>query len=90
MAMNIKNVIVERLAREVAQIAGESKTQAVKRALEERRQRLAVSGGMEGRGDRLRRFLERSVWPAVPRKERGRRLTRAEEEALLGYGRSGV
>ena len=29
------------------------------------------------------------VWPAVPASERGRRLTRAEEDEILGYG-SGV
>jgi len=91
MAMNIKNVVVERLAREVAQIAGESKTQAVRRALEERKQRLTVSTTPpELAGARLRRFLGREVWPVVPRKERGRRLTRTEEESLLGYGRAGV
>jgi len=35
-------------------------------------------------------FLERSVWPTLPKRERGRRLTRAEEDEILGYGRGGV
>jgi antitoxin VapB len=90
MAMNIKNPTVERLAAEVATLAGETKTQAVKRALEERKQRLVVSAAPERRGLRLRRFLAQEVWPTIPRRERGRRLTKAEEESILGYGRAGA
>src|SRR4029453_11787484 len=40
MALNLKNAEVERLAAEVARLTGESKTEAIRRALEERRQRL--------------------------------------------------
>src|SRR5215208_644444 len=40
-ALNIKNAEVERLAEEVARLTGESKTEAVRRALSERKQRLA-------------------------------------------------
>lgn len=36
------------------------------------------------RGVRLRRFLEQECWPAVPEAERGRVLTREEEDAILG------
>jgi prevent-host-death family protein len=36
------------------------------------------------RAGRLRRFLEQEVWPTVPAEERGRALTRAEEDAILG------
>ena len=88
--LNIKNLRVERLVTEVARLAGESKTEAVRRALEERRQRLALRGGQQDRGERLREFLERQVWPRVPRKHLGRRLTRRQEDALLGYGPRGV
>ena len=42
------------------------------------------------RAARLRRFLEQEVWPTVPEHEAGRRLTRAEEDAILGYGPHGV
>ena len=41
MAVNIKNERVERLINEVAALTGESKTEAVRKALEERRDRLA-------------------------------------------------
>ena len=40
-ALTIKNAEVERLATEVAQLTGESRTQAVKVALDERRRRLS-------------------------------------------------
>jgi hypothetical protein len=40
MALNLKNAQVERLAAEVAKLTGESKTEAIRRALEERRRRL--------------------------------------------------
>jgi prevent-host-death family protein len=42
------------------------------------------------RGERLQRFLEEEVWPHIPPEELGRRLTRAEEDAILGYGPDGV
>lgn len=40
MALNIKSDQVERLAAEVAQLTGETKTEAIRRALEERKQRV--------------------------------------------------
>ena len=89
MALNIKNDEVERLANEVARLTGESKTEAIRRALEERRGRLK-SASSDSRRVRVLRFLERKVWPGLPKKERGRRLTRAEEDDLLGYGPGGV
>jgi antitoxin VapB len=36
------------------------------------------------------RFLQKNVWPTLPKGERGRRLTRAEEDEILGYGPGGV
>jgi prevent-host-death family protein len=42
------------------------------------------------RAARLTRFLEQEVWPLVPDAERGRTLTREEEDAILGYGPRGV
>jgi len=34
--------------------------------------------------------MEREVWPTVPTSIIGRPLTRADEDALLGYGPDGV
>jgi antitoxin VapB len=89
MALNIKNEEVERLAREVAQVTGETKTEAIRRALAGRIERLGANEG-ERPAARLRRFLEEELWPVVPKAERGRRLTTAEEDELLGYGSEGV
>ena len=90
MALSIKNAEVERLVAEVAQLTGESKTEAVRRALEDRRSRLAFQVTDRDRAGRIDRFLEQELWPRVPRAELGRRLTREEEEAILGYGAEGV
>ncbi len=90
MAINIKNREVERLVSEVAELTGESKTEAVRKALAERKERLKLQVASENRGARLRRFLEEELWPSVPADELGRTLTRAEEEAILGYGDEGV
>jgi antitoxin VapB len=89
MALNIKNPEVERLAAEVARVTGESKTEAIRRALEERRQRLK-GVKIQARRARVLRFLETRIRPTLPKKERGRRLSRAEEDAILGYGPAGV
>jgi antitoxin VapB len=90
MAINIKNAEVEKLVAEISSITGESKTEAVRRSLEERRERLAFQVNGESRASRLKRFLEQEVWPIVPKEELGRSLTKEEEEAILGYGREGV
>ena len=90
MALNIKNSAVERLAAEVARLSGESKTEAIRRALEERKARLAYRVVDGDRVSRLRRFLETEVWPVIPAKELGRRISREEEEQILGYGQEGV
>ena len=89
MALNLKNTAVERLAAEVARLTGESKTEAIRRALDERRRRLKGPSADERRA-RVLRFLEKKVWPTLHADERGRRLTRAEEDDILGYGPDGV
>jgi len=90
MALNIKNAEVERLAEEISRLTGENKTEAVRRALEERRGRLAFRIADNNRAARLRSFLELEVWAVVPKEQLGRRLSKAEEEAILGYGELGV
>ena len=90
MALNIKDREAEKLAAEVAAMTGESKTRAVRVALQERKQRLALRIVPRDRARTLRRFLEQEVWPQVPRKALGRRISRREREAILGYGPEGV
>jgi len=89
MAMNIKNAEVERLATELARLTGESKTEAIRRALEERRRRLTSVSNSDRRA-RVLKFLEKKVWPTLPKAQVGRRLSRAEEDEILGYGPGGV
>ncbi len=89
MALNLKNDEVERLAAMVARMTGESKTEAIRRALLERHERLR-GRSVEQRRDRTLKFLEKKVWPTLPEGERGRRLTRAEEDEILGFGPDGV
>lgn len=90
MALNIKNKTVEHLVEEVTEMTGETKVEAVRKALEERKDRLAFRVARQDRREALWRFLEREVWPAIPPEELGRRLSREEEDALLGYGPAGV
>ncbi len=85
MGLNIKNVEVERLAAEVATLTGESKTEAIRVALLERRRRLAGRGIAKTREQRLRRFLETEVWPAIPADQLGRPPTTEEVESILGF-----
>ena len=89
MALNIKSVEVERLAGEVARLARETKTEAIRRALLERKARLQLTAGRVGRKAQLLEFLERSVWPKVPPGQLGRKLSRQEEDTILGYGPEG-
>ena len=83
MALNIKSP-------EVARLAGENKTEAVRRALDERKAHLKLPVVKRDRVTELRRYLEKEVWPVVPRRVLGRRLTRREEDAILGFGPKGV
>lgn len=90
MALNIKDPEVDRLAAEVAAIAGETKTQAVRVALRERRERLAFRVTEADRRQRLLRVLAEEIWPQVPADDLGRPMTKAERESILGYGDAGV
>jgi antitoxin VapB len=90
MALNLKNPDVERMVDELAGLTGESKTETVRRALFERRDRLTCRITRNSRREKLLRLLEREIWPLVPAFELGKRLTREEEDAILGYGSHGV
>jgi antitoxin VapB len=90
MALNIKDPATEQLAAEVAGLTGETKTRAVRTALEERRARLLEERSLAERAARRQRFLEEEVWPQIPPSVRGKRITKDEREAILGYGPGGV
>jgi antitoxin VapB len=90
MALNIKNPQVEQLAAEVARLAHETKTEAIRRALEERKLKLQVRIGRPDKGKQLLEYFERNIWPHIPEDVRGKPLTKEEREAILGYGPRGV
>lgn len=90
MPLNIKNPEVERLAREVAHMANETKTEAIRRALEDRKNRLALRAST--RADRLKdltEFLEREIWPKIPADVLGKTMSKHEKEEILGIGPGG-
>ena len=90
MALNIKNPEVVQLTADVARLAGETKTEAIRQALIERKVGLQAGGGRSNRKESLLQFLERDVWPNIPPGELGRVLTREEEDDILGFGPDGV
>ena len=89
MALNIKNSEVERLAAELAGMAKESKTEAIRRALLECKQRLEVRRGDTSRGARLKRLLRQRIWPQLPKDVQGKAISKQEREQILGYGPEG-
>jgi antitoxin VapB len=90
MALNIKNPEVEKLATEVAKLTGETKTQAIRLALEERKERLQRQETIAEKRKRIMDYLQNEVWPSIPPELRGKTITKAEREEILGYGPDGV
>jgi antitoxin VapB len=86
MALNIKSPEVEKLVETLAAMTRESKTEAVRRALLERRERLSLQQARREPGSDFLRYLEEEVWPKAPPDQLGRRLSRDEEDEILGYG----
>jgi len=89
MALNIKNPEVESLAAEVAKLARESKTEAIRVALQERALRLKSYRGKLSRDQRIDAALGR-FREQFPKGAFGPRLSKKEEERILGFGPAGV
>lgn len=89
MPLNLKNSQVERLVEEVAAITGESKTEAVRKALEERKERLALRLVHRDRKGEVLRFLQTEIWSKIPSDLLGQGISKAEQEEILGYGSEG-
>jgi antitoxin VapB len=90
MALNIKDDETERLASEIAQWTGESKTGVIRTALRERRERLVLQRAVVDRQRLLRDVLEREIWPRVPAGMMGHGPSPEEQDAILGYGPAGT
>lgn len=82
MALNIRNTEAERLAAEVARRTGETKTEAVTRALRERLDRLKRGAGKRRLADDLNDIAEQAARLPV-------RDSREPDE-ILGYDDSGL
>jgi len=90
MPTRINNPEVDSLIDKICRQTGESRTEAIRTALLERRHRLNEQATSPVRTARLLSLLQREIWPTIPKAERGRRLSRREEDRLLGYGPSGT
>ncbi len=90
MPLNIKNDEVERLVDELSAHTGESKTEAVRLAVLERLERARSHAFRRQRAADALTWLESEVWPLLAPEHRGRPLTRAEEDEILGYGPVGT
>jgi antitoxin VapB len=88
MPLNIKNAEVESLAEEIARLTNTSKTEAIRQALLERRERVSAMSPDANRAELLHRFMEFRIWPRIPASA-SRRWTKEEEETALGYGEHG-
>ena len=84
MALNIKNKEVEELAAELARLTGESKTEAIRKALLERRNRLATKVAPNARN-----ILEREIWTQIPEEFRGKGIAFEDHRDLMGWGLEG-
>lgn len=89
MALSIKNKNVEELLNQITQITGESKTEAIRKALEERREKLMIQQTTRPDAARLLNFLADEIWSQIPENLLGTTLTKEEEEAILGFGEVG-
>jgi antitoxin VapB len=87
MALNIKDPATLELVARVAARTGESKTQAVRTALAEKQARLDADA--EARFQDALRFMREEIWPLVPDSVRGKPITKAEREGILGIGPDG-
>ncbi|MEP7013639.1 MAG: type II toxin-antitoxin system VapB family antitoxin [Acidobacteriota bacterium] len=90
MSLTLKSVEVERLADEVAEMTGETRTEAVRMALQERKERLALRVVPGDTKEDLLRFLREEIWPKIPPDLLGRGISQEEQDEILGYGPGGV
>jgi antitoxin VapB len=92
MALNIKDKETEALVAELAALTGETKTGAMRTAARERLERLQLQHGKpDPRKDAesMRRFFD-ELRAEIPEELRGKSISKAEREELLGYGPDGV
>lgn len=89
MALNLKNSEVELLAAEVANLAGESKTEAIRQSLKERKAKLLSISPPQTRSERAESILV-AFRASLTKPLSKVPLTREEEDEILGFGPGGV
>ena len=79
--INLKSDRVAALLEQITQRTGETKVEAVTKALEERLGELKA----KDRAARTLIWLRTSVWPKLPETQRGQGPSKEEQEELLGF-----
>lgn len=87
MSLIIEDPEVERVVAEVAAATGETPEEAILRAMREQQERMGAS--VEERWRKIRESLERNVWSKLPPEVRGKAMSQAEQDEILGYGPDG-
>ena len=90
MALNIKNQEVDKLVSDLAELTGESKTEVIRRALLEMKVNMSFRVAHLNKSAKIKDFLENAVWQKIPKKLLGKKISRKEEDDILGYGKGGV
>lgn len=89
MALNIKDTETEKLAAEIAEMTGDTKTGAVREALREKKRRLERRSdeAKEKPKQSLREYMETEIWPQIPDELLDREpMSKGEVEEILGFG----
>ena len=90
MALKLRNPEVEELVAEVAALTGESETEVVRRAVQERKGRLKLRLVPRNQEQEVRRRLAEEIWSQIPPEHLGRVPTPEEQDEILGFGAAGV
>jgi hypothetical protein len=70
--------------------ARETKTEAIRRALEERKSRLALRVGRRTKSlEKMADFLQREIWSKIPPDVLGKPISKQERKGILGLGPDG-
>jgi len=87
-ALNIDNLKIERLAAQIARATGESETEAILVALEDRRDRLGLGDADRDIAAIIKHF-ETNIWPKIPPDMLGKPISQEEQDEILGYSEDG-
>lgn len=68
----------------------ETKTEAIRQALEQRLARLSAEHGRKRSKEQIIEYLQKEVWPHIPKEVLGKRIGKRERERVLGYGPAGA